>query len=126
MLALSGGQPTRYFRRALSLCRQTGDRAGEAQARNGLGEALLAAGHPEHAHAQHTSALTVASQIGDTYQQARAHHGLGRVAGYAGDPRAACPHWRQATTLYSSLSAPEAGDLQAALAQLSATDADGI
>ena len=61
---------------ALALFRESGDRTGEAEALNGVGEILLATGQPDEARAEHAAALALASQIGDAYEQARAHRGL--------------------------------------------------
>ena len=107
-------QAARHYQQALTLSRETGNRTGEAEALNGLGEALLALGQTDQACPRHAAALALASQIGDTYQQARAHHGLGACHA-AGPPGQARRHWRQALTLYTSLGAPEAGQVRASL-----------
>jgi hypothetical protein len=56
--------------------REIGDRAGEAAALNGLGEAALAAGDADAACARHTAALARAREIGDKLEEARAWAGL--------------------------------------------------
>jgi len=94
------------------LYRETGNRTGEAEALNILGDVLLATGQPGQADRQHTAALALASEVGDQYQQARAHRGLGRACQAAGDPGQARRHREQALTLYTSLGAPEAGQLR--------------
>ncbi len=69
----------------MALFREIGDRDGEAEALNAAGEALLAAGRPVDACAQHAAALVLASQNGERFQQARAHDGLAAAHAAAGD-----------------------------------------
>ena len=57
--------------------REIGNRSGEADALNSLGEVLLAIGQPGHARFEYATALRLAVETRDKYQQARAHHGLG-------------------------------------------------
>ena len=61
-------------------------RAGEAEALNGLGDALLAAGQAAQARAHYAAALVLASQIGDKHEQARARAELDSRA-CAADPQ---------------------------------------
>jgi hypothetical protein len=49
---------------------------GEIEARNGLGEACLVAGHPRRAEEEHRAAMALAAEIGDSYEHARARAGL--------------------------------------------------
>ena len=70
------GRPCGTMQEALALHREIGDRSGEADALNSLGEALLAAGQPA-ARTHYAAAFGIASRERDKYQQARAHHGLG-------------------------------------------------
>lgn len=94
------------------MCREVGDRAGEAGALNGLGETLLATDRPGHARIQHTTALRLATQIGDPYQQARAHGGLAHAHQAVRDFGPARRHRQEALTLYAGLHAPDAGDIR--------------
>jgi tetratricopeptide (TPR) repeat protein len=110
----------RRHRQALALNRDTGNRPGEAAALNGLGNTLAAAGQRGQARAQHYAALTLAAQIGDVYEQAHAHYGLGRACLAAGQPASAARHWQRALTLYTSLAAPETGQVRASLEKISA------
>jgi tetratricopeptide (TPR) repeat protein len=111
----------RRHRQALALNRETGNRPGEAAALNGLGNALAAAGKRGQARAQHYAALTLAAQIGDAYEQAHAHYGLGRACLAAGRPGAATRHWQQALAFYTSLAAPETGQVRASLEKIGAS-----
>ena len=108
-------QAASHHQEALTLFRELGDRAGEAEALNGLGDALLASGQPEDARAQHAIALGLASQIGDKFERARAHNGLAHTFHATGDPGQARHHWQQALTVYTELGAPEVDDVRARL-----------
>ena len=114
-------QATGSLQQALDLFRQTGDRSGEAEALNGLGEVLLATGEPDGARAQHASALALTTGTGDVYEQARAHHGLASCCHAARDVSLSRQHLNQALTLYTSLGAPEADQIRT---QLAACDRD--
>ncbi len=95
-----------HHRRALALSRE-------------LGQVLHAAGQSRQAAAHHAQALLVASQINDAYEQARAHEGLGH-ASRADDPARCRREWARALSLYASLGVPEASEMSATLAALSA------
>jgi tetratricopeptide (TPR) repeat protein len=99
----------------LAIFREFGDRAGQAEACNGIGEALHAAGHPEQARAGHREALTLAGELGDRYEQARAYHGLGRAHYAGGDLDQARHHWQHAVDLYAELGVPDADQVRASL-----------
>jgi hypothetical protein len=99
----------------LVIFRESGERAGEVYALNGLGEAAHTAGRPADALAHHTDAHTMAVDIGARDQQARAHHTLGNPAG-------ARESYRQALTLYTDLGVSQADQIRAHLAALDHTD----
>jgi hypothetical protein len=65
-----------------ALCRQIDDSKRQADALNGAGETLRAAGQPGRARHRHAAALTLARRTGDRCQQARAHHGLAAACQY--------------------------------------------
>jgi Flp pilus assembly protein TadD len=108
--------PNAHHLAALELFREIGDRAGEAEALNGVGAILLATGRTNDARVHYDTALSLADQIGDRDQQARAHDGLGQIFHAAGQPSRARRHWEQALALYAELGVPEAEEV---LAQLS-------
>jgi tetratricopeptide (TPR) repeat protein len=97
---------------------QIGDRRGEADALNGLGEALAATGRPDEAGSRHAAALTLAVETGDRYEQARAHRGIGQVAQATGRYDQARGHWRHALDLFTELDVPDAADLRIRVALL--------
>jgi DNA-binding SARP family transcriptional activator/Tfp pilus assembly protein PilF len=114
------GPAAHHLRRALELFLELGERAGEAEARNGLGEMFFADGQTGPAREEHAAALGIATEIGNRFQVARAHHGLARTRAAAGDRAGTEQHLREAFRLYSDLGVPEADDVKAALATLSA------
>ena len=109
------GQAEVFLRRALTLSRDVGDRTAEAKALNGLGDVLRVGGQVNQALAQHDAALSLADAAGDVYEQACAHDGLGRGHLAVGDGDAARHHWERALSLFTSLGAPEAGEIRARL-----------
>jgi tetratricopeptide (TPR) repeat protein len=113
-------QAADHHRQALGLFREINNRGGETQVLNSLGEALLAAGQPDHARIQHDMALTLADQAGDRYEQARAHDGLAHTHHATGDIEQAHQHWQQALAIYFELGTPEADEVHAHLAGLDA------
>jgi tetratricopeptide (TPR) repeat protein/transcriptional regulator with XRE-family HTH domain len=109
------GQAEGFLRRALTLSRDVSDRTAEAKALNGLGDVLRVGGQVDQALAQHDAALSLADAAGDVYEQACAHDGLGRGYLAAGDGDAARHHWERALSLFTSLGAPEAGEIRSRL-----------
>ncbi|MEU4243623.1 tetratricopeptide repeat protein [Actinoplanes sp. NPDC026619] len=87
----------------------------EVWALNGLGEAARAAGRPADALGHHTEAHAAAVVIGFRDQQARAHTGLGHAHRALGDEALAREHFREALSLYTELSMPEADEIRAHL-----------
>jgi Flp pilus assembly protein TadD len=85
--------------------RGASERAGEAEALNGLGEVLLATAQPGPAHVRHAGALALASDISNRNEQARAHNGLGAALLAEGLTSQARAHYAAALALAS-----ESGD----------------
>ena len=96
------------LRRALELYRDLGDRLGEAQALNHLGELLLALAGAAGARAHHEQALEIASSIGAPVEQAHALEGIGRSHLHDGHPGQAAPPLRQALAIYQQLGSAHA------------------
>jgi tetratricopeptide (TPR) repeat protein len=107
-----------HHRRALALFREIGDCSGEAEALNGLGDALHATGQSNQARAQHAAALTAAIRVDDRYEQARAHDGLAHIHHATAERDHARRHGQHALRLYTDLSVPEADHVRAQLTAL--------
>jgi tetratricopeptide (TPR) repeat protein len=83
--------------------RQTGDRAGRAQALLGLGSANAQMGRHESAADYHEQALALFRQIGDRTGEARALGNLGIVEVQLGRYPAAAERYEQALALYRQM-----------------------
>jgi tetratricopeptide (TPR) repeat protein len=108
-VAVHQGQPrraARLHRRARGVFRKTGNRTGEVQALNGLGEALLVMRRPGDARAEFAAALSVTSRIGLRRQQARALRGLGDSCRALGESGTAARYWREALAIRADLGIP--------------------
>lgn len=78
-----------YFRRALTLWAESGDRRGEALAHLNLGHTFLGSGDLNGADAQFEQALTLARAVGDRAVEAPALVAAGVVHSYRGQEQAA-------------------------------------
>lgn len=87
----------------------TGNKAGEANARNNLGTALTAAGRAADAHAEHRAALAIALHTGDHYERFRALAGLGHALRHD-DAAEAHRHREEALLGFTTLGVAEAAD----------------
>jgi len=101
-----------------STFRQAGDKADEARALNGLGEALLGDGQPHLARAEHVTALALARRTCDKDQQARARYGLGHVCLAGGNLTQARRQWQYALSLYTQLGTPESAQVRESIRNL--------
>lgn len=110
------GLDTGQHEQAIALFREIGDRSGEANALNGLGEAAHTTGRPADALVHHSAANAIATDLGLRDQQARAHAGLGRAHRAQGRAARARWHHRRALALYTDLGMPEADEIRAYLA----------
>jgi Flp pilus assembly protein TadD len=106
-------EATAYLEQALPLHRESGDRTGEAETLNTLGEVLHGIGESDKARSRHTSALAVALHSGDRREQARAHRGLAGCYAAASDHSSA----RQHLSLADGLTADHAAAAGAAGAE---------
>lgn len=98
-LALCGhirGQDTQLvdssLQLALSLMREMGDRAGEAEALNLHANHLGMAGRHEDAHAMHLQALALRQALGDAVGTAASHHNLAHQLLHVGRTQEALQH----------------------------------
>ncbi|HUR07593.1 MAG TPA: tetratricopeptide repeat protein, partial [Nonomuraea sp.] len=107
-----------HHRRALELYRELGSRSDEAAPLNGLGEVGRSLGDPGQAVAHHSDALAIARELGNRPEEARAHEGLAYVHRDRGRIDAARDHAKQARDLYADLGVPDAGAVEAFLAEL--------
>ncbi len=99
-------QAVAHLSRSLAL-QETGNPSGQAEALNGLGQALLAAGQVRQARIRHAKALALAIEADDTYEQARAHRGLACACQMTGDSRQARIHGKQSRLCYDKLGIPQ-------------------
>ncbi|MBT2224727.1 tetratricopeptide repeat protein [Nonomuraea sp. NEAU-A123] len=107
-----------HHRRALELYRELGSRSDEAAPLNGLGETGRSLGDPGQALTHHRDALAIACELGNRPEEARAHEGLAHVHRDRGRVDAARDHAKQARDLYADLGVPDAGAVEAFLAEL--------
>ncbi|MFI7702144.1 tetratricopeptide repeat protein [Nonomuraea sp. NPDC049480] len=107
-----------HHRQALELCRELGNRNDEAAPLNGLGEAARSLGDHGQAAARHNEALSIARELGNRPEEARAHEGLARVHRDRGGFEPARDHAKRALDLYTDLRVPDAGGIEALLAEL--------
>ena len=100
---------------ALALFGDLGNRLGQAEALNRLGELSLRTSATGQARDQHTQALAIARDIGAAPEEARALEGLGQSHLQDGNPGQAAAHLRQALTIYQRIGAPAARRVQETL-----------
>jgi tetratricopeptide (TPR) repeat protein/DNA-binding XRE family transcriptional regulator len=118
-------QAGEQLQQALTHYREMDDPTGQAETLNSLGELFLATGRPAAARAEYAAAAALAAQVGDRYEGARAHDGLALTHQAEGAPARAHHHWQEALDRYAELGAPEAGQIRARLAELTAAAAHG-
>jgi tetratricopeptide (TPR) repeat protein len=100
---------------ALALFRDLGDRDGEAETLNNLGQLLLASSALTEARAHHQQALDIARTLHTPLREARAREGLGHCHLHQGQTHdgLACLH--QALALYRRLGTPDTQRVQTTL-----------
>ena len=97
--------------------RDLGNRAGQAEALNYLGEVLSLSGDGQRARDHYARALAIAREINAPLEEARALEGLGHCLLRDGDPVAAAVHWQQALTICQRIGVPDAHRIQETLLQ---------
>ena len=92
-----------WYRQALALFAEIGDRLGQANALNGLGEVARMQDQSQAAEQWYRQALALYAEIGDRLGQANALNGLGDVARMQDQSQAAEQWYRQALALYAEI-----------------------
>jgi Tfp pilus assembly protein PilF len=105
-------------RRALELCRDAGDRLGQAETLNCLGELASRTADGRQARGHHAQALALARQLGTPPEQARALEGIGHSHLRDGHASEATASLEQALAIYQRIGSPAARRVQETLTQL--------
>jgi tetratricopeptide (TPR) repeat protein len=106
---------TASHKEALALYRDLGDRYGEAEALNNLGQVLWACGAVADARAHHDHAFGIAQALGTPLEEARALEGIGHCHLHHGQAGEAAACLREALALYRRLGAPDARRVETTL-----------
>jgi tetratricopeptide (TPR) repeat protein len=117
---LTGNHPAAAtsHQQALQLFRDVGERRGQADVLNSLGELAARTSATHQARKQHSQALTIARDIGVPFEEARAREGLGRAHLQDGDSVEAAAHLGRALSIYRRIGAhPAAKRVQETLHQ---------
>jgi len=93
---------------ALTLFTDLGNRLGQAEALNRLGELAARTGDTPQARDHHTQALAIARDLSAAPEEARALEGLGLSHIQDGHTGQTTAHLRQALTIYQRIGAPAA------------------
>jgi tetratricopeptide (TPR) repeat protein/transcriptional regulator with XRE-family HTH domain len=97
---------------ALELFRGTGERYGQAQVLNNLGDLLSRSSAGRQALDHYAQALAIARDLGAPLQQARALEGLGMCHLHDGKPAEGSDLLRHALTIYQRIGVPDAHRVQ--------------
>ena len=118
MQQLTGDYPAAAasHQQALELFRDLGDRHGQAEVLNSLGELSSRTAASQQARDYHTQALAIAREIGAPLEEARALEGIGHSHLQDGHPSEGTAHLRQALAIYQRIGAPGAQRVQETLA----------
>lgn len=109
-----------HHQRGLRIAAEIGDDHLAAELLNHLGDAQLAAQRPRRALRSFQQALRKARRTGSRYEQARAERGAARALAATGDAGRAGRRTERALALFTDLGLPEADEVRAELARLSA------
>jgi Tetratricopeptide repeat len=101
--------------RALTLCRDGGDRLGQAETLNCLGELASRTADGRQARDHHAQALAIARELGTPLQEARALEGIGHSHIRDGHPGEGTALLEQALAIYQRIGAPAARRVQETL-----------
>jgi Tfp pilus assembly protein PilF len=83
-----------------------GDRLGQAEVLNNLGELLYRSPDLGRARDYHSQALAIAREIGAPLEEARALEGIGRCYLHDGNPDDGSVYLHQALSIYQRIGAP--------------------
>jgi Tfp pilus assembly protein PilF len=88
--------------------RDLGDRLGQAEALNNLGELLCQTQTAQRALDHHSQALAIAHEIGAPLEEARALEGIGRCHLHDGNSGEGAAYLRRALMIYRRIGAADA------------------
>ena len=103
----SSAKSTTINKQALALYRNLGNRHGEAEALNNLGQVLGKSLAAEDARVHHGRALGIAQALGTPLEEARALEGIGHCHLQQGQANEGEAFLRQALALYQRLGSPD-------------------
>jgi tetratricopeptide (TPR) repeat protein len=114
---MTGDYPgaTASHQQALELFRDHGNRLGQAEALNRLGEQSSRTSATAEARQHHTRALAITREIGVPFEEARALEGIGRSHLHDGNTSEAAVNLRQALAIYRRIAAPAGQSVQETL-----------
>ena len=117
MQQLTGDYPAAAasHQQALTLSREVGNRLGQAETLNGLGELSSRTGDRRQARDQHAQALAIARDLGTAPDEARALEGIGRSHLHDGHDSEGTACLRQALAIYQRIGSPAARRVQQTL-----------
>ena len=119
MQQLTGDYPAAAasHQQALALCRDAGDRLGQAETLNCLGELSSRTADGRQARDHHAQALAIARDLGTPPEEARALEGIGHSHLHDGHASEATACLQQALAIYQRIAAPAARRVQETLTQ---------
>ncbi len=112
-------------RRALALFGDVGNRLGQAEALNNLGELSSRTSATGQAREHHNAAFEIARDISAPLEEARAREGTGRAHLQDGNPGQAAAYLRPALAIYQRIGARGARRVQGTLRQHGLTATPG-
>ncbi|MGO9082359.1 MAG: ATP-binding protein [Streptosporangiaceae bacterium] len=104
--------------RALSIYIELGDRVGQAEALNSIGDTLLASGRPEDARAAYERATSQIGELEAPMEKARALEGIGHSLLNQHHNARAHASLQQALTIYREIGSPRAEQVKVLMTQL--------
>jgi tetratricopeptide (TPR) repeat protein len=107
--------PVSSLREALAICRDLGNRLGEAEVLNNLGRLLCGSSSPAEGYACYLDALEIARALSAPLEEARALEGIGGYFLQQQRIGEAVASLREALAVYRRLGSPDATRVQAAL-----------